>query len=102
MKSFAIYETKNARHLPLAERVESLTLVKDGFHWGAFVLSGVWLGLKGHWQALAIWAAAMIVGGALIWLFGLGAEGLVWLWLGVRAPRRPRGGWPGTRQARSR
>ena len=81
MTAYAVYEEKNARHLPLDERVEELAFVKDGFHWGAFVLSGIWLAIKGHWLALVIWAAALIIGGALIWLLGLGEEALVWLWL---------------------
>lgn len=83
MTAYAVYEEKNARHLPLEERVNALAFVKDGFHWRAFLLSGAWLALKGHWRALAIWAATMIFVGAPIWLLGLGVSGLVWLWLAL-------------------
>lgn len=81
MKTFAIYETKNARHLPLAERVDALTLVKDGFHWGAFLLSGLWLLWKGHGRAFLMWAGALVVIGGVLALLGLGSASFVWLWL---------------------
>lgn len=81
MKTFAIYETKNARHLPSAERVEALRLVTDGFHWGAFLLSGLWLLWKGHGRAFLMWAGGLVVIGGVLALLGLDPLSFAWLWL---------------------
>jgi hypothetical protein len=85
MTAYAVYEEKGARQLPLAERVAALTLVRDGFNWGAFWLSGVWLAAKGHWLALALWAGALVAIAGLIALLGLSAGAYVWLWLAMSA-----------------
>ena len=72
---------EDARGRPAAERAEALVLVRDGFHWGAFVLSGLWLAWGRHWRALAVWVAAVGGGGLLLYATGFGADALCWLWL---------------------
>jgi hypothetical protein len=85
MAAYAVYEEKDARRLPLTERAEALTFVKDGFSWSAFALSGPWLAFKGHWRALAVWVAALVVLGGLFAILGLGplAYGSAWLALAL-------------------
>lgn len=81
MKTYAIYETKAARYLPVAKRVEALALVKDGFHWGAFLLSGIWLLWKGQGRVFLMWLGGLVVAGGLLLLLGFGFASLIWLWL---------------------
>jgi hypothetical protein len=83
MTAYAILEDKEAHRLPVAERAEALTLVKDGFHWRAFWLSGLWLAGKGHWQALGLWLGALVGIAGLLRLAGFGPEAFVWLWLAL-------------------
>lgn len=81
MSAYAVYELKEARRMPAAERALALVLVRDGFHWGAFLLSGLWLAWGRHWRAFVAWLA-VIAGGALVmYVVGLGPDAFVWLWI---------------------
>lgn len=81
MSAYAVYELKEARRMPSEARAEALVLVRDGFHWGAFLLSGLWLAWGRHWRALVIWLVAIMVGGLLLFGLGLGMDAFVCLWL---------------------
>jgi hypothetical protein len=83
VSAYAIYEVKDARRLPAQARADALVLVRDGFSWRAFLLSGLWLALRRHWRALALWLGAMVAGAAAVYLLGLGPEALAWLWLAL-------------------
>lgn len=83
MSAYAVYELKEARWLPAEARAESLVLVRDGFRWSAFLLSGFWLAWCRHWRALALWLGAMVLGTALLYLLGFAAGAFVCLWLAL-------------------
>jgi hypothetical protein len=83
MTAYAVYEQKDARRLPLEARVEALTFVKDGFSWSAFLFSGAWLAIKGHWRALALWLTGLAVTAGLLAVLGLSADAFIWLWLAM-------------------
>ncbi|MFO1170615.1 MAG: DUF2628 domain-containing protein [Hyphomicrobiaceae bacterium] len=81
MSAYAVYELKEARRMPSEARAEALVLVRDGFNWVAFLLSGLWLAMGRHWRALLVWAAVIAGGGLVMYAVGLGVDAFVGLWL---------------------
>jgi|LNFM01.1.fsa_nt_gb hypothetical protein len=65
------------------DRAASFVFVRDGFSWGAALLSPVYLAAKGQWVAFAAYIAIVAAAGAVLYSVGLHETWLPFLLIGM-------------------
>lgn len=65
------------------DRAASFAFVRDGFSWGAALLSPVYLAAKGQWVAFAAYIAIVAAAGAVLYSVGLHETWLPFLLIGM-------------------
>jgi hypothetical protein len=70
------YSVLEPRHLgSIAERADRIVFVRDGFSWGAFLLTPVWLVYRKLWLALLAYLVVLAALNAGLWVAGIGPGG---------------------------
>lgn len=83
MAVYTVHEPAGGMPASLAERLDQVRMIKDGFSWPAFILGPFWLARHRLWKPLAIWLGA-VLGLSLVMSLIWGADGIgTWIWLGA-------------------